>query len=56
MSSEAHHLRVRRARDGEAVEVLDGAGLTGTGRLVQVGWDWMVEIHVAQRQPPSSRH
>jgi len=33
------------------VEVLDGSGLTGTGRLVRVGSDWMVEIQSAQRQP-----
>jgi 16S rRNA (uracil1498-N3)-methyltransferase len=33
------------------VEVLDGSGLTGTGRLVRVGTDWMVEIQSAERQP-----
>ena len=49
--SEAHHLRVRRAREDERVEVLDGSGLTGTGRLVRVGSDWMVEIQSAERQP-----
>ncbi len=49
--SEAHHLRVRRAREDEGVEVLDGSGLTGTGRLVRVGPDWMVEIQSAERQP-----
>lgn len=49
--SEAHHLRVRRAREDEEVEVLDGSGLTGTGRLVRVGSDWMVEIQTAERQP-----
>ena len=49
--SEAHHLRVRRAREDEGVEVLDGSGLTGTGRLVRVGTDWMVEIQSAERQP-----
>jgi 16S rRNA (uracil1498-N3)-methyltransferase len=49
--AEAHHLRVRRAREDEGVEVLDGSGLTGTGRLVRVGSDWMVEIQSAQRQP-----
>lgn len=49
--SEAHHLRVRRAREDEGVEVLDGSGLTGTGRLVRVGSDWMVEIQSAERQP-----
>jgi len=49
--SEAHHLLVRRAREDEVVEVLDGSGLTGTGRLVRVGSDWMVEIQSAEREP-----
>jgi len=49
--AEAHHLRVRRAREDDGVEVLDGSGLTGTGRLVRVGSDWMVEIQSAERQP-----
>jgi 16S rRNA (uracil1498-N3)-methyltransferase len=49
--SEAHHLRVRRAREDEGVEVLDGSGLTGMGRLVRVGADWMVEIQSTERQP-----
>jgi len=49
--SEVHHLRVRRAREDDGVEVLDGLGLTGTGRLVRVGLDWMVEIQSAERQP-----
>ncbi|MEP7227693.1 MAG: RsmE family RNA methyltransferase [Gemmatimonadales bacterium] len=53
--SEAHHLRVRRAREDEGVEVLDGSGLTGTGRLVRIGSDWMVEIQSAQRQPVQPR-
>ncbi|HEX7335727.1 MAG TPA: RsmE family RNA methyltransferase [Gemmatimonadales bacterium] len=47
---EVHHLRVRRAREDEGVEVLDGAGLVGTGRLVRVGTDWMVDIQTAERQ------
>jgi 16S rRNA (uracil1498-N3)-methyltransferase len=46
---EAHHLRVRRAREHEGVEVLDGAGLVGTGRLVRVGSDWVVDIETAER-------
>jgi 16S rRNA (uracil1498-N3)-methyltransferase len=49
--SEVHHLRVRRAREDEGVDVLDGSGLTGSGRLVRVGSDWMVEIQSAERQP-----
>lgn len=48
---EAHHLRVRRAREDEAVEVLDGAGLTGSGRLVRAGGEWLVEVQAAQLQP-----
>ncbi len=47
---EVHHLRVRRAREHEGVEVLDGAGLVGTGRLVRVGAEWMVDIQTAERQ------
>ena len=49
---EAHHLKVRRARDGETVEVLDGAGLTGTGILVQSGRGWLVEVRNAEMQLP----
>jgi 16S rRNA (uracil1498-N3)-methyltransferase len=33
------------------VEVLDGAGLTGRGRLVRAGPEWLVEIQSAERQP-----
>jgi 16S rRNA (uracil1498-N3)-methyltransferase len=47
---EVHHLRVRRAREDEGVEVLDGAGLVGTGRLVRAGAEWMVEIQTAERR------
>jgi 16S rRNA (uracil1498-N3)-methyltransferase len=49
---EAHHLRVRRARDGDRVELLDGAGLVGSGILVQVGRDWQVEIREIRVQEP----
>ncbi len=49
--AEAHHLQVRRAREDEGVDVLDGAGFTGTGRLVRQGAEWLVEIHSAERQP-----
>jgi 16S rRNA (uracil1498-N3)-methyltransferase len=45
---ERHHLRVRRARDGEQVELLDGAGLVATGRLVRDGRDWSAEIERAE--------
>ena len=52
---EHHHLRVRRARDGEPVELRDGAGLVGTGRLVRVGRDWRVEVEAARviARPPA---
>jgi 16S rRNA (uracil1498-N3)-methyltransferase len=50
--SEVHHLRVRRAKGGEIVEVLDGAGLRGTGALVQSGKDWWVEVRNSVREPP----
>jgi 16S rRNA (uracil1498-N3)-methyltransferase len=52
--NEAHHLRVRRARDRESVELLDGAGLRGAGRLVQAGKQWLVEVQAAEREtrPP----
>lgn len=48
--SEVHHLRVRRAQDREIVEILDGAGLRGTGRLVQVGKQWSVEVQSAHHE------
>ena len=49
---EVHHLRVRRAKDGEAVEILDGAGFRGTGRLVQDGKQWFVDIQSAEAEAP----
>jgi 16S rRNA (uracil1498-N3)-methyltransferase len=48
--NEAHHLRVRRAGDRESVEVLDGAGLRGTGRLRQTGRNWSVDIESVEFQ------
>jgi 16S rRNA (uracil1498-N3)-methyltransferase len=45
---EEHHLRVRRAREGDRVEVRDGAGLVGTGRLVRSTRGWEVEIDAAR--------
>ncbi len=44
LEGEEHHLRVRRAADGEVVEVRDGDGLTGLGRLVREGKGWSVEV------------
>jgi 16S rRNA (uracil1498-N3)-methyltransferase len=48
--NEVHHLRVRRAQDREIVELLDGAGLRGTGRLVQTGKQWAVEVQSVQHE------
>lgn len=55
-AGEVHHLKVRRARDRDTVEILDGAGFRGTGSLVQVGREWMVEIETIERteQPPET--
>jgi 16S rRNA (uracil1498-N3)-methyltransferase len=55
-ASEVHHLKVRRAREGERVEILDGAGLLGTGTLVQTGREWMVEVEAVERtqKPPDT--
>jgi 16S rRNA (uracil1498-N3)-methyltransferase len=50
--AEVHHLRVRRARHQEQVEVLDGAGLRATGQLIQDGRQWLVEIGSVERQEP----
>jgi 16S rRNA (uracil1498-N3)-methyltransferase len=46
---ESHHLRVRRAADGETVELRDGAGLVGTGRLTSPG-AWEVEVVQVRRE------
>ena len=52
---ELHHLRVRRPKNDEPVEILDGAGLVGAGTLVQVRREWMVDISTAelQQRPPA---
>jgi 16S rRNA (uracil1498-N3)-methyltransferase len=52
---EGHHLRVRRAEAGELVELRDGAGLVGTGRLASVPGGWEVEVVQARREarPPA---
>jgi 16S rRNA (uracil1498-N3)-methyltransferase len=54
-ADEVHHLKVRRATDGERVEVLDGAGFQGSGVLVKAGRTWMVDIGDAelQQRPPA---
>jgi len=48
---EEHHLRVRRAAEGDVVEVRDGEGLLGSGRLVRQGKGWAVELSEAERVP-----
>jgi 16S rRNA (uracil1498-N3)-methyltransferase len=48
---EVHHLRVRRVKDREQVDVLDGAGLTGTGIVLQQNGKWLVEILAAETRP-----
>jgi len=41
---EVHHLRVRRAAEGEAVELRNGEGLSGTGLLVSGAGGWGVQV------------
>jgi 16S rRNA (uracil1498-N3)-methyltransferase len=48
---ESHHLRVRRAKEGELVELRDGAGLVGTGRVAPLPDGWEVEVAQARREP-----
>ena len=48
--AEQHHLRVRRAHEGERVALRDGAGLVGIGRIAIGGKAWEVEIENAERR------
>lgn len=48
---EAHHLRVRRAKDGETVELRDGEGLIGMGRALRDGKSWRIEAIAGERAP-----
>jgi 16S rRNA (uracil1498-N3)-methyltransferase len=48
--AELHHLRVRRVADGEPVELRDGEGLVGRGRLVTGGRGFEVEVETAERR------
>ena len=52
---EARHAKVRRLLDGEAAEVLDGAGLTGTGWLTGKGTAVAVESVSRLRGEPGRR-
>ncbi|MBA3893668.1 MAG: 16S rRNA (uracil(1498)-N(3))-methyltransferase [Gemmatimonadales bacterium] len=49
LEGEAHYLRVRRARDGDPVELRDGKGLSGLGQLILAGKIWSVEVTAADR-------
>jgi 16S rRNA (uracil1498-N3)-methyltransferase len=54
LEGEDHHLRVRRAHEGDRVELRDGAGLVGSGRLRRDGTGWRVEVEergVVSRRP-----
>jgi 16S rRNA (uracil1498-N3)-methyltransferase len=55
LEGEEHHLRVRRAAEGDIVEVRDGEGLLGTGRLARQGKGWAVEVTDAERAPRPAR-
>lgn len=46
---EAHHLQVRRATDGETVELRDGEGLVGVGRALRAGKSWRIEASEVDR-------
>ena len=52
LDGEPHHLRVRRAREGEPVELRDGAGLVGRGRQVAGAGAWTVQIESVEHRPP----
>lgn len=49
--AEWHHLSVRRVAPGAAVQVLDGAGGVGDGRLVRAGAAWQVRLELAYTAP-----
>lgn len=49
---EARHLEVRRAREGDAVTVLDGAGVRGFGRLEREGSGYAVALERVASEPP----
>ena len=48
---EQHHLTVRRAREGEAVMLLDGAGSRGTGQLHWAGKLFSVAVDRVSTEP-----
>lgn len=48
---EQHHLRVRRPEADEPVEIRDGCGLVGRGRLVRTGKVWTVAVESTDMVP-----
>ncbi len=48
---ERHHLRVRRAAEGEPIRVLDGVGAVGEGTLVRQGRDFAAQIETITTTP-----
>lgn len=49
---EQHHLRVRRAEPGELVEIRDGRGVVGRGRLRRDGKSWDIAVEATETLPP----
>ncbi|MGQ0701970.1 MAG: RsmE family RNA methyltransferase [Gemmatimonadales bacterium] len=48
---EQHHLRVRRASEGQTVRVLDGAGALADGKLVRQGKSFTVAVGSVTHRP-----
>jgi 16S rRNA (uracil1498-N3)-methyltransferase len=49
---EQHHLKVRRAKEGERVRILDGEGSVAEGRLLPTRDGFGVEVAAVRRVPP----
>lgn len=52
---ERHHLRVRRASEGELVRLLDGAGAIAEGKLLRQGKDLAVLVGAVSMMPQPPR-
>ena len=52
---ERHHLRVRRAAEGERVRLLDGEGTIAEGVLIRIGGEFAVRIERAEIVPAPPR-
>ena len=48
---DAHHAEVRRGREGEAVELLDGRGGIGTATLARAAKQWTALVSVTRTLP-----